>query len=67
LEGVAGEAHDAPLGEDVRAEALVDGDGGRVPVEHVPLQAWAAFVDGDLRERASSALPMPFPRSAGVT
>jgi hypothetical protein len=50
LEGVAGEAHDAPLGEDVGADAFVDGDGGGVPGEDVPLEAAAALVDGDAGE-----------------
>ena len=44
VEGVAGDAHDAPVGEHAGAEALVDGDGGFVPVEDVPLEARAAFV-----------------------
>ena len=44
------EAHDAPFGEDAGAEALVDGDGGGVPVEDVPFEAGAALLDGDLRE-----------------
>ena len=33
--------------EDVGADALVDGDGGLVPVEDGPLEAGAAFFYGD--------------------
>lgn len=45
--GVAGEAHDAPVVLHAGAEAVVDGDGRLVPLEDVPLKAWAAFLDGD--------------------
>ncbi len=44
------EAHDAPFGEDVGAYALVDGDGGGVPIEDVPLEAGTALVYGDAGE-----------------
>src|ERR1700760_3690901 len=57
----AGEAHDAPGGQHASADLFVDGDGGGVPVEDVPLEAWAAFVDGDpgeaSEESAANSLP----------
>jgi hypothetical protein len=50
LKGFAGQAHDAPFGEDAGADFFVDGDGGGVPAEDVPLEAGAALVDGDTGE-----------------
>ena len=49
-EGFVGEAHDAPLGEDAGADALVDGYRVFVPLEDIPLEAGAALVDGDTGE-----------------
>ena len=49
-EGLVGEAHDAPLGEDVGADAVVDGDGGLIPLEDIPLEAGAALIYGDAGE-----------------
>ncbi len=65
VECVAGEAHDAPLGLHAGAEAVVDGDGGFVPVEDVPLEAWAAFVDRDLRETSQQGAANSLPAQRG--
>ena len=46
-QGFAGDAHDAPLGEHLGSHLFVEVDGGGVPVEDVPLEARAAFGDGD--------------------
>jgi hypothetical protein len=51
-EGVSCEAHDAPLVEDLGSDGLVDGDGGGIPGEDVPLEAGAALFDGDTGEVA---------------
>ncbi len=60
-QGLVGYAHDAPLGKDVGADALVKADGGGVPGEDVPFEAGAAFGEGDPgevpEERASDAHP----------
>jgi hypothetical protein len=66
LEGVAGEAHDAPLGEDVAADFFVDGDGGGVPGEDVPLQTGAALVDGDAGEVGEESFADSLPAVAGT-
>ena len=50
MEGVAGEAHNAPFGEDVGADAFIDSDGGSVPFEDVPFEARAALLNGDRGE-----------------
>src|SRR5580698_10733395 len=47
---VAGESHDAPTAQHACADLFVDGDGWSVPVEDIPLEARAAFVDGNLGE-----------------
>ena len=39
---MAGEAAEVPLRQTLRAEALVEGDRGRIPVEDVPFEAPAA-------------------------
>ena len=65
MERVAGEAHDAPLGEHASADLFVDGDGGSVPVEDVPLEARAAFVDGDLRETGEQGAADSLPAQRG--
>lgn len=56
-----GDAKDTPLGEHVGADAFVEGDGGRVPGKDVPLQARAAFGNGDLgkvlQQGAADSLP----------
>ena len=44
------QTHDAPLGEDAGPEALVDGDGRRIPFENIPLKARTALLNGNLRE-----------------
>ena len=46
-EFLAGEAHNAPVGGHLGAHLIVEVDGVFVPVEDVPLQAGAAFNDGD--------------------
>src|SRR6185437_10608152 len=58
-------AHDAPLSEHAGADLFVDGDGGSVPFEHVPLEAWAAFVNGDLREAREQGAANSLPAQRG--
>ena len=47
LQRIAGHAHDAPFVHEPGAEALIEVDGGLVPVEYVPLQTGAVTFDGD--------------------
>ena len=65
VEWVGGEAHDAPRGEHVCAYLFVDGDSGCVPVEHVPLEARAAFVDGDAGEAREESFADSLPAKGG--
>ena len=51
-QGVAGHAIADPLGLGQGAQAVVELDGGQVPVEHAPLESAAVFLDGDLRQPA---------------
>ncbi len=44
---IAGDAHDAPVGGHLGAHPVIKVDGVLVPVEYVPLEAGAAFDDGD--------------------
>lgn len=66
-EGFSGEAHDAPLGEDVGSDGLVDGDGGGVPGEDVPLEAGAALFYGDASQVSEEGFTDSRPRREGVT
>src|SRR6476469_9274019 len=59
VDGGGVEAADVPVGEDVGADSLVEGDGAGVPVEDGPFEAAAVAVFGDLgeclEERAADA------------
>ena len=60
LEGLAGDAEEAPLVERLRAEGLVEADGRFVPVQNGPLEAPAAALDrdsGDGLEQLASVSP----------
>ena len=50
MQGLVGYAEDAPLGEDMGADLFVEGDGGGVPGENVPLETGAALGQGELGE-----------------
>ncbi len=60
-EGFVGYAHNAPLGQHVGAELLVESESRGVPGEDVPLEARAAFSDRDLgqvfEQGSSDSLP----------
>src|SRR5678815_4816897 len=53
---LSGDPCEDPLLAQARAEALVEADGGAVPVEHRPLHAAAAARDRDLGKRAQQRL-----------
>ena len=55
VERVAGHAHDPPVGHHRCAEALVEPDRGRVPVEHRPLEPTAVARPRDRGERVAAA------------
>ena len=57
-----------PVGQHRRAQALVEADRRRVPVEHRPLEAAAARATRRFpRRRAAARCPTPRPRCAGRT
>src|SRR5690349_10909620 len=63
---VAGQAVDLPLLELDRAEAVVEADRPRVPVENGPLEPAAAALDGEASKLDHERLAVPLAAGVGA-
>ena len=63
---VAGDAHGAPVHHAVGSDGLVEGNGGGVPLEDVPLEAAAAFGYGDGGDAGEEGFADSLPSGFGV-